>query len=73
MTYKEFAASNPEVIDLKSGYTEYLVYRFKNISKYLTYEIPMREDRFEFEEENSILLEDMACFMEQLIHTIENR
>ena len=73
MNYKDYATANPEIIDLKEGYTEYLVSKFRNISRYLTHELPFREDKLQFEEENSILLEDMAVLMEEFIHNLENR
>lgn len=73
MKYKKFTEISPEIIDLKLGYTEYLVSKFKSVSKYLTQEFPTPEDKFQFEEDNSGLLEDMAVFMEELVKNIENK
>jgi len=72
MTYKKFSEINPEIIDSKLGYTDYLVSKFKNVSNYLSQEFPNSEDKYYFEGKNSDLLEDMAVFMEELIRNIEN-
>ena len=73
MNYKEFVIDNPEIIDMNLGYTEYLTTKFSNISKYLRKEIPNRQERYSFEENNVLLLENIAVSLEKLIYEIEKK
>lgn len=73
MNYKEFVIENPEIIDMKLGYTEYLTTKFSNISKYLRKEIPNRQEISSFEENNVLLLENIAVSLEKLIYEIEKK